>query len=129
MTELTKPQMAKLLAVCARYDGRVLDEQTFDAWHDLLADICYEDVHDAIVAHYRTDRRWIMPADIVAYHEQRVAARLRAMAIPEPPRELAGNPPAYRAALRAAALAIAERRDPEAAMQAVAAQARAELEA
>lgn len=75
MTELTKTQMATLLTVCAKFDGRTLDDETFDAWHMLLSDLPYEDVEDAIRVHYRADRRWIMPADIVAHHQQLEAAR------------------------------------------------------
>lgn len=75
MTELTRRQMAALLGVCSRFDGRTLDEATFEAWHLLLADLPYEDMEDAIKVHYRTDRRWIMPADIVAHHEQLQAGR------------------------------------------------------
>lgn len=85
MTELTKKQMATLLTVCAKFDGRTLDDGTFDAWHSLLADLPYEDVEDAIRTHYRTDRRWIMPADIVAHHEMLAAARQTEAARQSPP--------------------------------------------
>ena len=50
--------------------------------------------------------------------------------VPAPPPELIDNPAAYSAALRAAATALADGRDPHAAMQAIARQAaRLELEA
>lgn len=75
MSELTKTGMARLLGVVARYDGRTLDPATFEAWYQLLADLPAEDVEDAIAVHYRTSEKWIMPAHIVAHHEQLEAAR------------------------------------------------------
>jgi hypothetical protein len=85
MTEITKTLMAKLLAVCARFDGRVLDGATFESWFELLADIPYEDIDDAIRTHYRTSEKWIMPAHIVAHHEKLEAARQVEAARQSPP--------------------------------------------
>jgi hypothetical protein len=75
VTELTKTQMARLLGVCARFDGRTLDGATFESWYLLLRDIPAEDIEDAIGVHYRTSEKWIMPAHIVAHHEKLEAAR------------------------------------------------------
>jgi hypothetical protein len=72
---ITKKQIADMLTVCSHFDGRTLEPETFDAWYLLLGDLPYEDVENAVRTHYRTDRRWIMPADIVAHHEKLDAAR------------------------------------------------------
>lgn len=120
---------ARLLALCASYDRRKIGEADVLAWLQVLGDLPFADCEAAVIGHYTDSTEWIMPAHV----RQRVRVirdcRLDAMEIPEPPRELANDPPAYRAAVRAAAQAIADGRDPEAAMQAVAAQVRRELEA
>src|SRR6185437_16456220 len=86
MTEQTsRAQMAKALTVCSKFDGRVLDPETFEAWWLLLNDLPYEDIVAAIKDHYRTDRRWIRPADIVAYHEKLAGARAVEQAFRNPP--------------------------------------------
>jgi hypothetical protein len=82
---ITRRQIADQLRRCARMDGRVLDPQTFEDWYDLLGDLPFEDVRAAITAHYRTSEKWIMPAHIVAYHEQQAAARLLEQARLNPP--------------------------------------------
>ena len=122
-------EAGELVALMALYDNRRASDPDVVAWLKVVGDLGYVDCEAAVIAHYQDTRERIMPADV----RQRVRdirdARLNAMEIPEPPRELASNPPAYRAAIRAAAQAIADGRDPEAAMRAVAAQVRRELEA
>ena len=126
---MTPDETVDLLTVAAAFDQRTVGEGDAMAWHAVLGDLSFTDAKQAVLGYYADTRERIMPADV----RQRVRdirdARLNAMEIPEPPRELAANPPAYRAAIRAAAQAIADGRDPETAMQAVAAQARRELEA
>lgn len=126
---MTLDETIDLLSVAAAYDLRKLGESDSIAWHAAIGDLGFEDSRAAVIAHYRETTDRIMPAHV----RQRVMevrdARLKATEIPEPPREIANNPAAYRAALRAAATAIADGRDPEPAMQAIAAQARRELEA
>jgi hypothetical protein len=85
VTALTKAQMVRLLGVCARFDGRTLDSATFESWYQLLADIPYEDIEDAIAVHYRASVKWIMPAHIVAHHEQLAAGRRVEAARQSPP--------------------------------------------
>jgi hypothetical protein len=72
---ITREQMADLLTICSGFDNRPLAPETFEAWYRLLADLPYSDVADAVDVWYRTDRRRIMPADIVAHHERLQEAR------------------------------------------------------
>ena len=122
-------ETSQLLAKCASYDRRKTGDADVIAWFQVLGDLSYDDCIAAVIGHYADTTDWIMPAHVRRRVRDMRDSRLDAMEIPEPPRELAGNPPAYRAAIRAAAQAIADGRDPEAAMQAIAAQVRRELEA
>jgi hypothetical protein len=72
---VTRQQVARQLNRCARYDGRTLDAQTFEDWYDLLKAFPGGDVEDAVTAHYSTDRRWIMPLDIIEHCQALAAAR------------------------------------------------------
>ena len=73
--QISRRQIAEQITRCSQYDGRTLTPETFEEWYKLLGDLPYEDVEDAITVHYRTDRRWIMPANIVAHHEKLAAGR------------------------------------------------------
>ena len=122
-------ETGRVLAKCASYDRRKIGDADVIAWFQVLGDLPYDDCIAAVIGHYSDTTDWIMPAHVRRRVRDMRDQRLNAMEIPEPPRELAGNPPAYRAAIRAAAQAIADGRDPEIAMRAVAAQVRRELEA
>lgn len=122
-------ETGRVLAKCASYDRRKIGDADVIAWFQVLGDLPYNDCIAAVVAHYTDSTDWIMPAHVRRRVRDIRDARLEATEVPEPPRELAGNPPAWRAALRAGRLAIADGRDPEAAMVAIASQVRRELEA
>ena len=59
-------EAAALLTICAAYDNRKPDADQAKAWALVLDGYRFEDCRDAIVAHYRTSREWIMPADVIA---------------------------------------------------------------
>lgn len=123
-------EAGQVLAKCASYDRRKTGDAETIAWYQVLGDLTYDDCIAAVIAHYAEATDWIMPAHI----RNRVMAirnrRLTETEIPPPPVELLDNPVAYSAALHAAAVAIADGRDPEVAMQAIArTAARPELEA
>jgi len=106
-----------------------IDEYTPDAWHDILGDLRLEDCRAAVAA-IKQRTVFVDPSEIRAEVKYMRQQRIRdAGGIPAPPPELLDDPPAYRAALRAAAVALGDGRDPHAAMQAIARQARRELEA
>lgn len=126
------PQEALLLTryVKACCPQQAIDEFTPEAWHDILGDLRLEDCRAAVVAIKRR-AVFVDPSEIRAeVKEIRNRRIFDAGGVPAPPAELIDNPPAYRAALHAAAVALGDGRDPHAAMQAIARQAaRLELEA
>lgn len=122
-------ETGRVLAKCASYDRRKIGDADVIAWFQVLGDLAYDDCITAVIGHYTDTTDWIMPAHVRRRVRDIRDKRIDATEIPEPPRELAGNPPAWREAIRVARVAIADGRDPEAAMLAVAHQARRELEA
>ncbi len=119
-----------ILALAASYDRRKVGEAEIIAWHAAIGDLPFVDCRAAVVAHYQETSDWLMPAHVrnrvKDARRQRIAD---AVGVPAPPPELLDDPPAYRAALRAGATALADGRDPEHAMQAIASRQRRELEA
>ena len=63
---MTPSQTAELLAFCAAFDRRTLGKADVLAWHTVLEDLEFTEARDAVTQHYRTETRWIMPADIRA---------------------------------------------------------------
>ena len=126
---MTLEETIDLLTVAAAYDKRTAGKSEAIAWHAAVGDLGFEDARAAVVGHYTDTTEWLMPAHVRRRVRDIRDRRLEATEIPEPPRELAGNPPAWRAAIHAARVAIADGRDPEAAMLTVASQVRLELEA
>ena len=106
-----------------------MDEYTSDAWHDLLGDLPLADCK-AAVADIAKRQPFVAASDIRAEVTRMRHERIKdAGGVPAPPPELLDDPRAYGAALQAGATALADGRDPERAMQAVARQQHRELEA
>jgi hypothetical protein len=106
-----------------------MNEYTPDAWHDILGDLRLEDCRAAVAA-IKQRTVFVDPSEIRAEVKYMRQQRIKdAGGIPAPPPELLDDPPAYRAALHAAAVALGDGRDPQAAMQAIARESRRELEA
>jgi hypothetical protein len=125
---MTIDEVVDLLTTAAAYDRRTVGEADAIAWHAAIGDLPFEDSRAAVVAHYRESREWLMPADVRQRVKEARRERILDAGIPAPPPEL--GPDAYGPALQAAATAIADGRDPEAAMRAIARQqGRPELEA
>lgn len=126
---MTIEETIDLLTVAAGFDRRTVGRGDAVAWHAALGDLRFEDCQAAIVAHYTGTTDWLMPAHIRQRVRQIRDHRLDGTEVPAPPAELVDNPPAYQAALHAARIAVAEGRDPEAAMAAITRKVRRELEA
>lgn len=124
---MTPEETGKLLATCATFDRRKVGPLDVIAWHRVLGDLRYADCDTAVLAHYGESAEWIMPAHVRERVREIRDERLRLTEMPPPPRELADDPAAYRAALRAAELAIADGRDPHQAMAVIGRRARREL--
>ena len=122
-------ETARLLALCASYDRRKVGEADILAWHRIIGDLPFGDCEQAVLEHYAETSDWIMPAHIRTRVKETRRQRIFDAGIPAPPPELLDDPAAYGAALQAAAVAIADGRDPESAMAAIARQRPRELEA
>lgn len=61
---MTRREIALLLAMVSSYDRRSAGEAEIVAWHAALDDIALEDAKQAVVAHFRESRDWLMPADV-----------------------------------------------------------------
>ena len=106
-----------------------MNEYTPDAWHDLLGDLSLEDCR-AAVATVAKAQPFCAPSEIRAEVRKIRDDRIDRAEIPAPPPEIAnGDREIYRAALHAARVAVADGRDPEAAMRAATSRTRLEIEA
>jgi len=126
---VTLDEAVDLLTVAAAFDQRTVGEGDAMAWHSVVGDLPFADAKQAVLIYYAEHRERIMPADVRQRVTEARKQRILDAGIPAPPPELIDDPPAYRAALRAAAVALGDGRDPEPAMQAIARQSRRELEA
>lgn len=123
-------QAGQVLAKCASYDRRKTGDSDTIAWLQVLGDLAYDDCIAAVIAHYSETTDWIMPAHIRNRVKEIRKQRIQDADVPPPPPELLDDTAAWCAAVRAAATAVADGRDPEAAMQAIATRSRRrELEA
>ncbi|MEV0015403.1 zinc finger domain-containing protein [Streptomyces tendae] len=61
---MTPSETAELLGLAAAFDRRTVGKADVLAWQTILADIDYTAARNAVTAHYGTETRWIMPADI-----------------------------------------------------------------
>lgn len=102
-------EAAALLTIAAAYDNRKPDADQAKAWSMVLDGVNFQDARDAVVAHYRTSREWLMPVNIIqgvkAIRHQRI---LEFGATPTPPAELVSDPPAYSAWIADAMKRIAD---------------------
>lgn len=57
-------EAAILQAKIVAYDSRNTSSLTDAAWAEALDDVTLPDALEAVRAHYRTQTRWIMPADV-----------------------------------------------------------------
>jgi hypothetical protein len=62
----TGKEASELLAFCAAFDRRTVGKSDVAAWLQALGDLGYAECRDAVIAHYRDSREFIMPADIRA---------------------------------------------------------------
>lgn len=88
-------EAAALLTIAAAYDNRKPDADQARAWALVLDGLRFEDCRDAIVAHYRSSREWLMPVNIVegvtALRWKRLGA-FNSLCSLNPPPHLADNP-------------------------------------
>lgn len=85
-------EAAALLAVAAAFDNRKPDPDAAMAWAAALGEYEFNSCRDAVVAHYRESREWIMPADVVTRVRQIAVERMRPFGTLVPPQHLQGDP-------------------------------------
>ncbi len=61
---MTPADASKVLTLIAVYDNRSFEKVTCHAWADALDGLDLADCLDAVKAHFRTSRDWLMPVDI-----------------------------------------------------------------
>lgn len=61
---MTPAETAELLGMCAAFDRRTVGRADVTAWHLVLHDVDFSDAQQAVAAHYRDHREWIMPSDV-----------------------------------------------------------------
>lgn len=54
-----------LLTVAASFDRRTITDEDATAWAAALPEVDFAQARDAVVGHYRDERSWVMPADIL----------------------------------------------------------------
>lgn len=82
---MTPAETAALLAFAAAFDRRTIGETDVLAWQTVLHDIPFQAAKAAVTAHYATETRWIMPADIrqrVVAHRANTAADIQGPGLP-----------------------------------------------
>ncbi|MFT4288144.1 hypothetical protein [Nocardioides sp.] len=90
---MTPAEAAVVLTVAASFDRRTVDESAAQAWAAALPEVAVEAARDAVVAHYREKRDWVMPADIRYFVRRARAKRLSEMPPVDPPPALAERSP------------------------------------
>lgn len=107
---MTLDETIDLLTVAVAFDRRTVGEADAIAWHAAVGDLDFADSREAVIAHYRASRDWIMPADVRSRVKALRRDRLDREIAPAPPAELTDNPGRYRAELQTRIREIADGR-------------------
>lgn len=63
---MTAEEIGQLLALCASFDARTVDEVDILAWGEALAgELSFKNARRNVIAYYRRHREPIMPSDIL----------------------------------------------------------------
>lgn len=82
-------QATAILVMCSGYDNRKVTPENAKAWQEVLDGVRFEDAQQAVLDHYRTSDRWLMPADIHNGVARMVKDRQAELHMAELPAELA----------------------------------------
>lgn len=75
---MTPAEASALLTIASGFDNRRVDPDVARSWAVALEDVRFEDAREAVVAHYRATRNWMMPADVLDRVKRTRAARIAA---------------------------------------------------
>lgn len=106
-------EAGELLARVASFDRRTNGEPDIVAWGLALADVDYADAAQAVVDHYRETSEWITPAAVRDRVRRIRRTRIDAAGPITPPAELADDPQAELAWVRAERNRIASGMSPQ----------------
>jgi hypothetical protein len=73
---MNRNETVDLLTLCAGYDRRTVGEADVVAWQKALDGINFRDAGQAVIDHYKSLARFVMPSDVIAGVERIRAARL-----------------------------------------------------
>lgn len=62
---MTPAEASALLTIASGFDNRRVDPDVARSWAVALDGVRFQDARDAVVAHYRASREWLMPAHIL----------------------------------------------------------------
>ena len=68
---MTPDQTVDLLTACAAFDRRTVGKSDVVAWHAIVGDLPFDLAQEAVFAHYRDSREFIMPADVRTWVKRR----------------------------------------------------------
>jgi hypothetical protein len=69
VNEVTKKEMALVLAKAAAFDARTIGDADVEAWHECVGDLDYDVALERVTEHFRHSRDRLMPADLLAQDE------------------------------------------------------------
>lgn len=72
---MTPQEAWQLLVLDSTFTGRTVDKMTAITWAEILANVSIADATAALKDYYTTERKWIMPVDII----DRVKAKAKAL--------------------------------------------------
>lgn len=75
---MTPAEASALLTIASGFDNRRVDPDVARSWAVALDDVRFEDARDAVVAHYRASREWLMPVHILDAVKRVRAGRIAA---------------------------------------------------
>lgn len=55
----------KLLLTIQSFDNRSITDEVTKLWHQMLGPYSLEDCHSAVMDHYATSEKWLMPIDVI----------------------------------------------------------------
>lgn len=55
----------KLLLTIQSFDNRSITDEVTKLWHQMLGPYSLEDCHAAVMDHYGTSEKWLMPIDVI----------------------------------------------------------------
>lgn len=62
---MNQSETAQILTLISQYNGMTVDKARALAWHDMIGDLGYNDVVEAVKHHFRTSKEWVQPGHLL----------------------------------------------------------------